>query len=67
MSGDSPLIRPISAPIEGRRITSLDTLVGLDKLLGAFTRTIEASVKNGQATSDSGSFEITTGEAHRDP
>lgn len=38
-------------PVDGRRVTSLDTLIGLEKLNGPFTLTLTASVNGrGQAT-----------------
>lgn len=40
-------------PVDGRRVTSLDTLIGLEKLNGPFTLTLTAHVNGrGQATRD---------------
>jgi VWFA-related protein len=39
----------VTQPVDGRRVTSIDTLVPLAQLSGEFTLTLEARVKDGQS------------------
>ncbi len=48
----------VARPTDGRRVTSLDTLIPLAQLNGAFTLTLDASVKDGQAAARTVAFEV---------
>ena len=48
----------VARPVDGRRVTTLDTLIPLAQLNGAFTLTIDARVKESQTASRTVTFEV---------
>ncbi len=52
-------ILTVAEPVDGRRVTALDTLIPLDQLSGDFTLTLEARVKAGQSATRTMTFAVT--------
>lgn len=48
----------VTQPVDGRRVSALDTLIPLDQLSGQFTLTLEAKVREGQTATKSVTFEV---------
>ncbi|MDA1306473.1 MAG: VWA domain-containing protein [Acidobacteria bacterium] len=48
----------VAEPVDGRRVTALDTLIPLDQLSGDFTLTLEARVKAGQSATRTMTFAV---------
>jgi len=53
----------VAQPVDGRRLTTLDTLIPLEQLSGAFALTLEASVKDGQTATRTLTFDVSTGRS----